>query len=242
MQIRNGLNKDNLARIRAAYRSGADVPPILVAFIEGGSSFPVVVDGHHRFAVLEALQAHGTKADDKPVKAIRAKLIRLTKEQARYQAAIANNTHGQPLTREEGKRLFRAYMGANQYLGADGEPKSYRQIGREMGRDHKTISKWMNAEYKAIAVMIGDQEPTTEGRDGPPPTPGTLVTHTIDAQLLKLRELFEDGYSAERNHVIAGMESLLAQFKEAQGQTTAWMHDDEKRHSEVVSPSPDKPF
>lgn len=89
MQVRDRLDDGNKKRLRSAYKSGADVPPITVAFIGGTDPRPVVIDGHHRINVLETLATEGRDEFTK----VSIKAVKLSRDAARYKAAIANNTH-----------------------------------------------------------------------------------------------------------------------------------------------------
>src|SRR5690606_38567440 len=99
----------------SAYRAGADVPPLLIAFVEGGGDWPVVIDGHHRFAVLETLKSEAQVRGGAPIKTVRAKVARLTAAEARFQAAMANNAHGLQLKPKESRRVFAAYVRAGRH-------------------------------------------------------------------------------------------------------------------------------
>lgn len=211
MQVRDRLDENNKKRLRSAYRSGAEVPPLLIAFVEGDEEWPVVIDGHHRFTVLEKLEAEAKVRGGEPVETVKAKIVKLSRAEARYQAAMANNTHGLQLKPRETRRVFAAYVGAGRHRNGDGF-KSYREIGKDMSRDHKTISTWMKTDFPAEAAKMEKPEKATEGGEGPPP-PLVLVKHEIEAWLLEGRNLFEQGRGGGRETIVEGMEKLLVAFK-----------------------------
>lgn len=211
MQVRDRLDKDNMKRLRSAYRSGAEVPPLLIAFVEGSEEWPVVIDGHHRFAVLEMLEAEANVRGGQPIRTVKAKVVKLSREEARYQAAVANSTHGLQLKPRETRRVFAAYVRAGHHRNGNGF-KSYREIGKEMSRDHKTISTWMKTDFPAEAAKMEKPEKATEGGEGPPP-PIVLLKHEIEAWLLEGRNMFEQGRGGGREGIVQGMEKLLVEFK-----------------------------
>lgn len=211
MQVRDRLDKDNMRRLRSAYRSGAEVPPLLLAFVEGNEEWPVVIDGHHRFTVLETLEAEAQLRGGPQVKTVKAKIVKLTRDEARYQAALANSTHGLQLKPKESRRVFAAYVRAGHHKNGD-RFKSYREIGTDMSRDHKTISAWMKTDFPAEAAKMERPEKATEGGEGPPP-PIVLLKHEIEAWLLEGRNMFEQGRRGGREGIVEGMEKLLVEFK-----------------------------
>jgi|GEM_PF-1346264 len=228
MQVRDRLDSDNLRRLRSAYRAGADVPPLLIAFVEGGGDLPVVIDGHHRFAVLETLKAEAQVRGSSPIKTVSAKVARLTAAEARFQAAMANNAHGLQLKPKESRRVFAAYVRAGRHRTGNGY-KSYREIGKELSRDHKTIIAWMKADFPAIAAKMEKPEKANAGGEGPPP-PVTLLKHDIETWLLEGRNLFEKARSGDRQTMVEGLEALLPEFRKAQEECSAWEWDDMLDH------------
>ncbi len=211
MQVRARLDEINLSRLRSAYRSGADIPPLLLAFVEGDEDWPVVIDGHHRFTVLETLETEAHVRGGQPIKAVKANIVRLTRDEARYQAARANSTHGLQLKPRETRRMFAAYVRAGRHRNGDGF-RSYREIGKDMSRDHKTVSKWMRADFPSEAAKMGNPEKATDGGEGPPPPPVVMLKHKIEAWLLEGRNMFEQGRSKDREDIVGGMEKLLVEF------------------------------
>lgn len=242
MQVRDKLDDGNKKRLRSAYKSGADVPPITVAFIDGEDPRPVVIDGHHRINVLETLVVEGQQQFSKTL----IKAVKLSRSEARYRAAMANNTHGLQLKPKETRRLFAAYVLAGQHKEGEDGFKSYRQIGKELSRDHKTMAAWMRKDFPREAAKMEQPEKTNAGGEGAP-APITPVKHDIEAKLLEWRGMFESAFSGDRATIISGMESLLETFRELEQQVPYWVHDEslreaqEKQRQQRTS-QPDMPF
>lgn len=209
------------------------MPPLLIAFIEGEQGYPVVVDGHHRLTVLETMQTEAKLRGGQPVKSVRAKVVKLSRLEAQYQAAMANGTHGLQLTPKETRRVFATYIRAGHHMNADGTFKSYREMGRDLSREHKTIITWMRKDFPAEYKKMEQPEKATMGSDGPPPKPPILVKHIINARLLEMRSLFHDSLSADRHTLVDGMSSLLSEFRNALEQVSDWQIDEEVRTSRM---------
>ena len=216
MQVRDRLDKQNMHRIRSAYRAGTELPPLALAFVEGDDTFPIVLDGHHRVTVLEALAAEARLRGSPASMTAQATFVALTEAEARFQAALANTTHGLQLKPRESRRVFAAYVKAGRHRKGD-EFRSYRDIGKDMGRDHKTIIAWMKADFPSEAARMTEPEKATEGGDGPPP-PVVVVAHAMDAWLLEGRHLFEQGGSSDRSRLTDGLGRLLRSFEVALAQ------------------------
>ncbi|MHA6730002.1 hypothetical protein [Devosia sp. A369] len=169
LQVRTRLDPGNLADLKAAYKSGAKVEPVTLAFIDGDDDMPVIIDGHHRVTVLETLDAEARVRGGERVRVVSARFARLSREEARFQAADANSRHGLKLDREAKRRLFVRYIEAGRHQGAAGSAKSYRDIGKELGTTHNSISTWMKANFPALAAEMGDANMVKAGGSGSPP-------------------------------------------------------------------------
>lgn len=51
-----------VADLVAAYKSGADIPPVIVLHAEG--NYPVAISGVHRIAALREIHGEGTRIED----------------------------------------------------------------------------------------------------------------------------------------------------------------------------------
>lgn len=145
-QIRAKLDTANITRLTAAYRSGRDLPPIAVVFIEGEPQ-PLVVDGHHRCSALEGM--------GEEMVSIMAQSA--TKREALWLAAQANSAHGLPLKTSERRRMFGAYITARKHLKQGGVIKSLREIAPEVGVSYGTVRNWMVKDFPKIASRMGNE-------------------------------------------------------------------------------------
>lgn len=138
-QIRRKLDPGTIQRYEQHYRNEAEMPPIKIALLNGA---PILVDGWHRVAALRRAGVGTAEA-----------IVREAKDvaEARWMAAEANLAHGLPLKASEVRDVFKAYIHARRHVDARGRLKSLRQIGKELGRAHHTIKKWMAKDFKALA-------------------------------------------------------------------------------------------
>ncbi|WP_316357822.1 hypothetical protein [Devosia sp.] len=223
-QVRSRLDDKNLARLRAVYKSGQEVTAISLAFIEGGDGFPVVIDGHHRLNVLETLAAEADLRGSGGPATVMATFVSLSPAEGRYRAAAANTKHGLNLTSKECRKFFGRYVEAGHHRGAEGVHKSYREIAREIGRTHNTISSWMKADFPAEAAKMEKVDMVKAGGVGAP-RPIRLGKHEGEETLLKLKGCFERGYGSDREDLIRGMKSLLEDMERVHARTDYFVHD-----------------
>lgn len=226
-QVRKKLNEANLGRIRAAYRSGAEVQPIVLAYLHeaGPSQLPVIIDGHHRVTVLEALAAEASVRGGPPPNTVRALFMKLETAEARWQAARANGAHGEPLKGSEYRALFRRFVEAGHHRLPDGGYKSYREISREIGRTHPTIMKWMQLDFPKEARRMGSEEQSgKEGGQGAP-APLVLVKHKARAALGEIISAHERMSYFERQEIIDWLWASLDDMERVQGRTDAFSDD-----------------
>lgn len=226
-QVRKKLDEANLSRLRAAYRSGKAMLPITLAILdETPNLLPVIVDGHHRVTVLEAMAAEATVRGYPAATTVQAMFVRVKAKEARWQAASANSAHGAPLKGPEVRAMFRRYVEAGHHRIPDGGFKSYREIGRDIGRSHPTIMKWMLADFpKEAAQMSNEEMPAKVGGEGAP-VPIALFKHQARAALSEFLGAHEKAGYHERQEMIDWLWSALEDLERLQGQTGAFPHDD----------------
>jgi hypothetical protein len=224
-QVRKKLDEANLSRLRAAYRSGTEVLPITLAFLDDAASgqLPVIIDGHHRVTVLETLAAEASVRGGPSSFTVKAVFMRLSTAEARWRAASANGAHGVPLKGSEFRALFRRYVEAEHHRRPDGSYKSYREIGREIGRTHPTILKWMQLDFPKEASMMGSEVGKTGGEGAPAPI--VLVKHKARAALSEFMQAHERASHHERQEMIEWLWSSLEEMERVQGRTDAFTHD-----------------
>jgi hypothetical protein len=197
------IHSGTVKRYEGVYRSGATMPPIRVAEVDG---VLILVDGWHRMAALEGLGIDRVEAEIVPASSI---------EEARWLAATANVTHGLPLKRGELRKVFRAYVRARKHLGKHkGQFKSYDEIAVELGRAKSTIYSWMRANFPKIARQMGGND-NFKGKGGAPdyePTPPQLGG--AQKGVLQVLSAFRSSMDhEERGAIIEMVEHVLEQMR-----------------------------
>lgn len=237
-QVRKKLDEANLSRLKAAYRSGKVMQPITLAILdETPDQLPVIVDGHHRVTVLETMAAEAAVRGYQATTTVQAMFMRVRANEARWQAASANSAHGTPLKGSEVRAMFRRYVLADHHRLVDGGLKSYREIGRDIGRSHPTIMKWMQADFpKEAAHMSNDEVPARAGGEGAP-VPIALYKHQARASLSEFMGAHEKAGYHERQEMIDWLWSALEDLERIQRQTDALTFD-----VEAVPPGPGEDF
>ncbi|WP_198374060.1 ParB/RepB/Spo0J family partition protein [Neoroseomonas rubea] len=115
LQPRLQQNFQTIIRYKEALEDGVCFPPITVARIDG---LLLLVDGFHR---LKAHSAAGKATIEAVI------LEGVTREEAFFEAVIANTQHGLGLTKEEKRAAFRRYIRAKRHVLKDGRVKSLPQ-------------------------------------------------------------------------------------------------------------------
>jgi hypothetical protein len=191
-QVRRGLDRGNVERLRRAYSSGRAVAPITVALIDGQPA-PVLLDGWHR---VEAMLSLGTCEAE-------AIVVKTTAQDARWLAASANMNHGLQLRPRELRKVFAAFIRARRHRKRAGELKSYREIAPEIGVSHETVRKWMLKDFPKIAAqMAGDERFVGKGGlvevDPPEVHPDDPARAIIEDAFANIREAFKSIASADK--------------------------------------------
>lgn len=155
LQFRATLNPQQVERLAGAYDSGAEVPPIEVALVNG---VPMVVDGWHRVAAAKRL---GWRS-------IPGKVTTMTWEEALLAAALANLGHGLRLKASEEKKAQRTalslYLRMKRHLSGKGKVKSFREIGADLGGiPHTTVRNWIIKNHPQVARKHWGLEGTPGG-------------------------------------------------------------------------------
>lgn len=154
-QIRNRVDPSTVTRYADAMRSGAELPPILVALVNGA---PFLIDGWHRAAAAKKIG----------LPSIRAVLSDAPPEQHAWLAAQENMKNGLPLRKNEARAVFRAYIHAGQHRKHGNRVKSSREIAADLNglRSHATILNWMGQDFPRIRGMMR-QEESSQRKDAP---------------------------------------------------------------------------
>ncbi|MYL24080.1 hypothetical protein GLV89_09850 [Halomonas alkaliantarctica] len=177
-QVRRRLDPPTISRYENALKSGASLPPVTVAKVDGVF---ILVDGYHRVAARERLGEM----------VLEAKVIETTREGALGMAATANLSHGLPLKNSEIREVFRMYIRARKHIVGRGKLKSYREIGQEIGKPKSTIHNWMRKDFPRIAQRYGGNEEFSG--DGGLQEMDTWSSPALKTGLEKIRE-FREAY------------------------------------------------
>lgn len=168
LQVRKSLTASVVAQYRTCAAAGQVLPPIKAARVtENGEPRLYLVDGWHRWEAGALAKSTGLDGVE-----VLAGVAAMTFKEARLQAAEANRTHGERLKRGELREVFRAYVQSGRHRTAPkkrGGPKgflSYRQLGEVIGVPKTTLTRWMLADFNAIARAMGEEAGDLKGEGG----------------------------------------------------------------------------
>jgi hypothetical protein len=138
-----GLSDAHVRVLERAYEAGGDVEAIKVARI-GKALY--VVDGFHR--VEAARRANRPR--------IAAKVARMSLEEAREFARLANTKHGKSLSRADKAEVLRDYCAAERHIGPLGTTKPSRTIAAELNHiySHETI----RTRLRSMGVELDEEQ------------------------------------------------------------------------------------
>jgi ParB-like chromosome segregation protein Spo0J len=138
-----GVSDAHARVLERTFRAGGDLEPIKVARINRGL---FVVDGFHR---LQAARAAGRET-------ITAEVARLSLDEARSYALLANTQHGKRLTPKDKARIFARYVELRKHLDPHGATKSSRVIAAELNHvySHQTVL----TKLKALGIELDDAD------------------------------------------------------------------------------------
>jgi hypothetical protein len=142
-QVRYKLDERTIYKYIEAIKSGATMPAVDIAIVDGK---PILLDGWHRVAAYEQLD----------IRSIKAMIVKASKKEALWLSAKANLSHGLALKPSEYREVFRAYVRSGNHFNKHGGYKSYRNMGKDLGKNHNTISNWMHKDFRKIARAIGN--------------------------------------------------------------------------------------
>jgi len=214
LQIRNEMYHWKVEEYATAYRNGAVFPPVEVG--KKGNGF-VLIDGFHRLAALKKISAEVVEAvvTDEPEK------------EWKWIAAKRNLIHGKPLTRDEKRNAFKAYMDAEKYMNKYSRAlKSYREIAVDlMVVKHTTLWYWMKEDYPEIWEMLRDKDNlygVMGGKKLKDDSDETIekITASLEFALAMSKTL--DGNGVARGKVIEKTQEVLELMK----QQGAWVMPD----------------
>lgn len=149
VQVRvGGLDEENVQRLMAVVENGGELPPIIAYETDRGL---FVADGFHRVEVARRLGSVD----------IRAEVRKGSYEDALDFAEEANLKHGKMLSAADKKNLLIRRLSR----GHEWAQTSNREIARQLGVDHKTISNWIG-HYNSTGEFSPVERTVTRGGDG----------------------------------------------------------------------------
>lgn len=241
-QVRQKLDAGNVERLKGAYKAGAEVAPVTLAIVAEKPDRLFIVDGHHRITALETIMAEQQRNGTAKPMLVKAKMVKLTAAEARWQAAAANMTHGQRITNKEWRKAFQRYVEAGRHVKPDGDLKSYREIGKEFSKTHPTIRTWMHKDFPQVARQMKDEDaPVRAGGTGIP-TPVVPVIHRTRDALREIGAHFDTAYSGERDEIISALWDMLDDFERVRHRTDAFSHDENVRNGSACETEPGADF
>lgn len=157
------LHQETVRRYRNLYKAGVDMPPLVVGYKDGEFQ---LIDGYHRYEALrwncfkgwgetyEARKTGGPIAGE-PVKVL---VVSCQNDaQAVLWSLKKNAEHGRPLSLEDRKKAFKAWLDEEMYWQNKRKKmfKSWRQISREFGgTDPKTLRGWCKEMNPKLLKMM----------------------------------------------------------------------------------------
>jgi hypothetical protein len=210
-----GIDRQHVRKLLAMLQAGKPLPPVKVARI-GKALY--LVDGFHRYFAHE----------DYGVSGIEASVARMSLEEARGEAMVANTTHGKALGRADKRKVWDAFVGAGGHLESPEVPKSSRVISAALNGmySHETV----RARLRELGLELnegptfkpwGDGEvPEEEDEDLEGPAVDPLAAERteeasrhLEAFGAMLHSLEED----DRRELLASARTLLAAWENGEG-------------------------
>lgn len=206
LQVRTKLDDATIQKYVGVIKSGMEMPAISVARVD---QMYMLVDGWHRVAAYRFIGL--TK--------IKAVVVEATRSEARWLAADANLRHGLPLKNKEIQSVFKAYINARKHFDERGAFKSYRQIGRELGKTHHTIVSWTQRFFPTLAAKMGAETISYKDFPQPPDEPSNFA-HEIRQSLEDAFDAFQATSDPDaRSEIILYAEVLVGRMKGSGGYT-----------------------
>lgn len=161
-QIRKRLDAVAIRRYAEMTRAGRVAPPIRVALIDGAH---YLLDGWHR---MEAGALTTTATDE-----VLVLLAAMSRKEAIWVAAQANDDHGVQLKRAERRGLFGAFIKSGRHKKPKGGLMTYREMGIALAQPHTTIRNWVQKDFPRLFSSL-----QAEGIGNPSPglPPSALVS------------------------------------------------------------------
>lgn len=224
-QPRGGVVGTTVKQYADVIRAEGALPPIVVW--QARQDYLYVIDGFHRLAAHE-------QAGESEIEAY--VLTGINKKEALQIAALANLSHGKPLTKAEKRDAFRMFINAGGHMGKDDELLSYRELAKKLGMASSSLQRWMRTDFPDIADALSERSAAKHGRtkftylaeddaedDFEVAVPAVEVSPDEDAVrfIAEYLERVEERYNGlatpqGRGDVVARLEQVLHAFKKAE--------------------------
>ena len=154
------LHQETVRRYRNLYKAGVDMPPLVVRYKDGEFQ---LIDGYHRYEALQLSAVRnsievtntGGPISGEPVKVL---VVSCQNDaQAVLWSLKKNSEHGRPLSLEDRKKAFKAWLDEEMYWQNRRKKmfKSWRQVSREFGgTDPKTLRGWCKEMNPKLLKMM----------------------------------------------------------------------------------------
>lgn len=210
-----GIDRQHVRKLLGMLQAGKPLPPVKVARI-GKALY--LVDGFHRYFAHE----------DYGVSGIEASVARMSLEEARGEAMIANTTHGKALGRADKRKVWDAFAEAGRHLESPEVPKSSRVISAALNGmySHETV----RARLRELGLELNEGptfKPRSDG-EGPEEEDDDLEGLAVDPlaaeraeEAQRHLEAFDASlYSLEgedRTRLLAAARTLLEGWETGEG-------------------------
>ena len=166
------LHQETVRRYRNLYKAGVDMPPLVVGYKDGEFQ---LIDGYHRYEALllsfvrNSFEADVAKRLGKLVRNIPVKVLVVSCQndaQAVLWSLKKNAEHGRPLSLEDRKKAFKAWLDEEMYWQNKRKKifKSWRQVSREFGgTDPKTLRGWCKEMNPKLLKMMATKNTHYKG-------------------------------------------------------------------------------
>ncbi len=210
-QHREATKEATIREYMTKYRNGEELPALTAARVNDGL---YLIDGFHRYEALKRLYE-----TERP-REIEVVVIPCKDEkEARWIGAQGNMRHGLQLTRKDRRNVFRVYVEAGKHREEESRGrrhkwrkyKSWRQIAKDLGINHRTAHEWMKKDFKNIwEEMIGEEghdmsEVDTMGKQRGPMSMTEAAIDSVDKAYQAAQGIEKE---AERLEVIRHVQAL----------------------------------
>lgn len=172
-----GLSSPHVAKLVRTLEAGGE--PLEAVRVARVGKALVLIDGHHRVA------AHRKAGKE----TISAKVARMSLQEAKDAARVANAKHGKGMSRADKSLAWGSYVADGKHLGGERKPRASRVIAEELGQmwSHQTVLtklRSLGLEIDEGLEFPGGYKPHPYGRDDDDAAAvGDLVAEELEASL-----------------------------------------------------------